>query len=85
MSFVLYHLAKNAPKQEKLWREIQSCLPNEDDRITWETLTNMSYLKAVIKESMRLNPISIGVGRILPEDSVIAGYLIPKDVSTSRF
>ncbi|OTF70195.1 hypothetical protein BLA29_002211, partial [Euroglyphus maynei] len=36
-------------------------------------------LKACVKETLRLRPISIGVGRLATNDMVIAGYHIPKD------
>lgn len=44
-------------------------------------LRRASYTKAVIKESLRLNPISVGVGRILQTDVVLNGYQVPKGVS----
>lgn len=37
-----------------------------------------TYCRAVLKESLRLNPISIGVGRILNKDAVLGGYHVPK-------
>lgn len=37
-----------------------------------------SYCRAVLKESLRLNPISVGVGRILNKDATLGGYHVPK-------
>lgn len=38
-------------------------------------------MKAAVKESLRLNPVSIGVGRVLAQDAVFSGYHVPKGVS----
>lgn len=80
-SFALYHLARNPKVQEKLLDEIVSLLPTKESPITAETLTKAAYLRSCIKESLRLNPVAIGVGRLLQKDIVVGGYLIPKDVS----
>lgn len=76
-SFVFYHLAKNPDVQEKLYEEIKS-LP--DGPITSEVLANAKFTKCVLKESLRLNPISIGVGRVIQNDAVFSGYEVPKGV-----
>ena len=77
-AFTLYHLAKNQDTQEKLRSEAMQLLPHHNQPITAEILRNASYTKAVIKESLRLNPISIGIGRILQTDVIISGYQVPK-------
>ncbi|XP_066583549.1 cytochrome P450 302a1, mitochondrial [Prorops nasuta] len=77
-SFALYHLAKNPQAQEKVRQESTNLLPNVGDPITGETLKQASYTKAVLKETFRLNPISVGVGRILQTDVVLSGYNVPK-------
>lgn len=41
----------------------------------------MPYLKACIKETLRMYPVIIGNGRSLQTDTVIAGYKVPKGVS----
>lgn len=81
MSFILYNLAKNPEKQNIAAEEIKKNLQNLEEPINANVLMRMHYLKAAIKESFRLHPISIGVGRILPEDAVFSGYKCPKNVS----
>lgn len=82
MGFILYHLAKNVSKQDELHAEIKRLLPRYDSPVTEDILSSseLKYLKAVVKETFRLNPISIGVGRILPEDASFSGYHCPKNV-----
>lgn len=74
-------MARNPKAQEKLHAEACKLLINENDLITADTLREATYTKAVIKETFRLNPISIGVGRILQEDIVLSGYQVRKGVS----
>ncbi|KAG5679880.1 hypothetical protein PVAND_009417 [Polypedilum vanderplanki] len=77
-NFTLYFLAKNLEKQEKLRSEVMKILPNKNSSIEPKSLQNMPYLKAVIKESLRLQPIVSGNSRELAKDVVLAGYHVPK-------
>lgn len=81
-SFALYHLANNPHTQEKLHEEAARLIVNESDPITAETLKHAVYTKAVIKETFRLNPAAVGIGRLLQVDVVLNGYIVPKGVST---
>lgn len=69
-------------EQERLGAEIDRLMAGRppDAPLDWQLLGRFAYLKACLKETFRLNPISIGVGRILPQDSAIAGFSIPKGV-----
>ncbi|XP_051158005.1 cytochrome P450 302a1, mitochondrial isoform X2 [Leptopilina boulardi] len=77
-AWALYHLGRNLKVQEKLYQEAATLLPNKNDSITCDILKHANYTKAVLKETLRLNPISVGVGRILQTDVVLDGYQVPK-------
>ncbi|KAH8243064.1 hypothetical protein KR032_004292 [Drosophila birchii] len=74
---LLLCLAKNPEKQEKLREEIMKVLPNKDSEFTEESMKNVPYLRACIKESQRIYPLVVANGRGLTRDSVISGYRIP--------
>ncbi|XP_050400661.1 1,25-dihydroxyvitamin D(3) 24-hydroxylase, mitochondrial [Patella vulgata] len=72
--FVLYEIAKNQNYQDKLYREVQENI-KENGLVD---LKNLKYLKAFIKETLRLYPVANSVGRVLQNDTVLNGYLLPK-------
>ncbi|KAF2902389.1 hypothetical protein ILUMI_03786 [Ignelater luminosus] len=77
---ILYQLALNPEKQRVLDEEIKRILPHKSTRLDSEKLEMMTYLKACIKETMRMYPVVIGNGRCTSRDCVIGGYQIPKGV-----
>ncbi|KAG1665314.1 putative cytochrome P450 49a1 [Nymphon striatum] len=78
VAFLFYNLAKNPSIQEKLYMEIKSIVKNSDDEITVKDLENLKYLRACLKESMRITPTIMGTARILDEDLDVNDYLVPK-------
>ncbi|XP_023219541.1 cytochrome P450 302a1, mitochondrial-like [Centruroides sculpturatus] len=72
LAYLLYNLAKNPDKQDILYEEIKNFddSPNE--------LQKYIYLKACIKESMRLLPTTGGTARILTDDLILRGYRVPR-------
>jgi cytochrome P450 family 12 len=81
LSFTLYNLAKHPDKQEILRQEILKILPTKDSVLDVKSLDNVPYLRAVIKESFRIYPVTNGNLRRLKQDVVLQGYQIPKGVS----
>ncbi|PNF21414.1 hypothetical protein B7P43_G15326 [Cryptotermes secundus] len=77
---ILYQLSQHPEKQEILYDEIRTILPSPNTTLTAERLEQLNYLKACIKETLRMYPVVIGNGRLLTRDTVIAGYQIPKGV-----
>lgn len=83
-SFALYHLARNQEKQEKMFFELKH-LMSATESITEDMLQKSKYTKAVIKELHRMNPVSVGIGRILANDAVLSNYRVPAGVSDSHY
>lgn len=77
LTFLWHELATHQESQERLYQEIRHVIGNKN--LDVEALTNMPYLKACVKESLRKNyPLSTGSIRRLKEDIVVGGYRIPK-------
>ena len=74
----LYHLATNPEKQELLYGEIQSTI-GKNGEITESKLNQLKYLRACMRESMRLFSAVMGVGRRTQVDMTLSGYFIPKE------
>ncbi|KAH8240360.1 hypothetical protein KR038_005153, partial [Drosophila bunnanda] len=74
---ILYHLAKNPSKQDHLRREILRVLPETKGSLTEESTKNMPYLRACIKEALRITSITPGNFRITTKDLVLSGYQVP--------
>lgn len=70
--------------QNKLYQETVEILPDPNGSLDLAALTSKAtYTRAVLKESLRLNPISIGVGRNLNSDMILSGFHVPKGVGVS--
>jgi len=74
----LYCLAKNQDKQDKLREELRKILPNKMDALATDSMKAMPYLRACIKEGIRLFPPVAGSLRNTGDDLVLSGYQIPK-------
>ena len=74
LGFLMYHLATNPDKQEKLQKECQSL----GDCLSVKSLNELRYLKACIQESNRLTPTIALMVRLIPEEFNLHGYQIPK-------
>ncbi|XP_012282602.1 cytochrome P450 302a1, mitochondrial [Orussus abietinus] len=77
-AFALYHLARNPRAQDTLHEEAANLLKDENAPIDSTVLRRANFAKAVMKETFRLNPISVGVGRVLQKDAVLRKYRVPK-------
>ncbi|XP_061391254.1 cytochrome P450 CYP12A2-like [Musca vetustissima] len=80
---LLLCLAKNPEKQEKLREEVRRLLPHKDSEFNEAVLKNMPYLRACIKESLRVYPLAIGNAREPINDVVLSGYRVPKGTQVS--
>ncbi|XP_025108023.1 probable cytochrome P450 CYP44 isoform X2 [Pomacea canaliculata] len=75
--FALYCLATNSAAQEKAFEEINSLL-SPSSTLTADTFNQLSYVRAIIKESFRLFPINIEIARVTKKNMIIGDYQIPE-------
>ncbi|XP_037032129.1 probable cytochrome P450 12b2, mitochondrial [Bradysia coprophila] len=78
VSGLWYNLAKNQKAQDKLREEIMKLLPDVHAPLTPESLNSLPYMRACVKESLRVAPIVGGNMRCIDRDIVLEGYQIPK-------
>ncbi|XP_054714528.1 cytochrome P450 302a1, mitochondrial-like [Uloborus diversus] len=76
IGFGLYNLSINKKVQERLREELRERLPNQNSRFS-DISQKIPYLQNVISETLRLNPVALGTGRVLPIDLVLSGYNVP--------
>ncbi|XP_030370355.1 probable cytochrome P450 12e1, mitochondrial [Scaptodrosophila lebanonensis] len=76
LSGILLLLAKNPSKQARLLEELQNVLPSKDAPLTMDNMQNLPYLRACIKEGIRLYPVGPGTLRRMPHDVVLSGYRV---------
>uniref|UniRef100_A0A0K8UE67 Putative cytochrome P450 12c1, mitochondrial n=2 Tax=Bactrocera latifrons TaxID=174628 RepID=A0A0K8UE67_BACLA len=75
---ILLCIAKNPEKQQKLREELIAVLPHRNDQFTIETMKQLPYLRACIKEALRFYPLAFGNAREVGADLVLSGYQVPK-------
>lgn len=77
---IMYYIAKNQDKQNKLRKELLSLLPTKTSPVTAHVLVEAHYLKAVVREGTRIASLSVDNVRTTVTDLVLCGYQIPKGV-----
>ncbi|KAM4582965.1 1,25-dihydroxyvitamin D(3) 24-hydroxylase, mitochondrial [Fundulus diaphanus] len=77
MLWVIFNLSRNPDAQKRLLQEIREVVPPDQDPCG-EHIKSMPYLKACLKESMRLSPSVPFTSRTLDKDTVLGEYAIPK-------
>uniref|UniRef100_A0A8C3A101 Cytochrome P450, family 24, subfamily A, polypeptide 1 n=1 Tax=Cyclopterus lumpus TaxID=8103 RepID=A0A8C3A101_CYCLU len=77
MLWVIFNLSRNPGAQRKLLAEIKEVVASDQDPCG-EHIKSMPYLKACLKESMRLSPSVPFTSRTLDKDTVLGDYAIPK-------
>ncbi|XP_056610060.1 sterol 26-hydroxylase, mitochondrial-like [Triplophysa dalaica] len=81
MMWALYLLSRDPAAQVALYEEVNRIV--KDDRVpTAQEVNSMPYLKAVIREALRMYPVVPINARIMTEkDVVIGGHFFPKETT----
>ncbi|XP_077977790.1 1,25-dihydroxyvitamin D(3) 24-hydroxylase, mitochondrial-like [Glandiceps talaboti] len=72
----LYNLAKHQHIQQSLYEEVSRVVP-QGELPSAKHINEMRYLRAVVKETLRLYPSSFNSTRVLDKDIILKGYHIP--------
>ncbi|XP_046902029.1 cytochrome P450 [Hypomesus transpacificus] len=79
ISWALYHMAREPEIQEKLYQEVISVCPGDKVPIN-EDFSSMPWLKAVVRETLRMYPVVPGNARTTVENDIVVGdHLFPKN------
>ncbi|XP_046688945.1 LOW QUALITY PROTEIN: probable cytochrome P450 4d14, partial [Homalodisca vitripennis] len=82
MSLTLYCLSHHPEIQERVYQEIRQIFGESDRDATYQDLQEMRYLENVIKESLRMYPLTGFIARVCCEEITLkSGYVIPKNTS----
>ncbi|CAK1584691.1 unnamed protein product [Parnassius mnemosyne] len=73
----IYLLATNKRAQKRLQGELDANIAI-DRVLTSKDLDQLPYLRACIKEALRIKPVILGNGRCIQSNTVISGYEVPK-------
>nr|XP_006636748.1 PREDICTED: sterol 26-hydroxylase, mitochondrial [Lepisosteus oculatus] len=81
MMWALYRLSHEQEAQDTLYREVAGVVP-EGSIPTAQDITHMPYLRAVIKETLRMYPVVPFNARVmLEQDVVVGGHYFPKNTT----
>lgn len=72
ISIVLLLLAMYQDIQDKVVEELKDIFDSPDAELTEESLSEMKYLEMVIKESLRLIPVALTIGREAKKDIALS-------------
>ena len=80
LNVLLFLLASHPEKQKKLQEELDANFDRDNldaQLINFELINKCQYLDAVVKEGLRIHPISASIGRRITKETKILEYSIP--------
>ncbi|XWS42827.1 hypothetical protein CRYUN_Cryun16bG0047800 [Craigia yunnanensis] len=82
LQWIMANMVKYPHVQEKLFMEIKGVVGAGEEEVKEDDLQKMPYLKAVILEALRRHPPGHFVlPHTVREDTVLGGFLVPKNVT----
>ncbi|CAH1800136.1 unnamed protein product [Owenia fusiformis] len=82
LMWVIYNMSIHQEEQEKVYEEVMEAVGNEDE-LTYDMLSQMTYLEMFIEESMRIFPPASILERAVNEDVTIDGINFPKNATVT--
>lgn len=81
-AWAVWELAANQEIQTKLRKECQELIARNNNP-GWQDIKHLSYLNAVVQETMRVRPPTPQTAREASKDSTIDGVFVPKGMTIS--
>nr|QVK45579.1 cytochrome P450 [Brachionus paranguensis] len=78
VNLIAYNLAKHQEIQQKLIDEVDRVLKNHNEDINYETVKEMTYMRMIIDETLRMFPAAVRLDRVAGEDFEYEGMKIEK-------
>uniref|UniRef100_A0A0E0LQE5 Cytochrome P450 n=1 Tax=Oryza punctata TaxID=4537 RepID=A0A0E0LQE5_ORYPU len=79
LEYAMVELMRNPCILAKLQDEVRSITPKGQDMVTEDNIVDMVFLKAVIKETLRLHPPGgVTIPHLAREDCNVGGHMIPE-------
>ena len=83
LDYAMVKLMQNPHMMTKLHNEVRMVVPQGNEMVTEDDLDGMTYLKAVVKETLRLHgPAPFLLPHFSMADCVVEGYTIPSGIRT---
>ncbi len=76
MVFALYLLSINPEVQKKAQMHVDGVLESDDP--TYKDFEALSYIQNIVRETLRLYPVAVGILRELKQDYQVGGYSLPE-------
>ena len=83
LSWALYLLAQHPEVMKKLREEVNEVIP--DAKVTFDRLTQLTYMEQVLEETLRLYPPVWATNRIAKEDDEFKGIKIKKGTTCAAY
>ncbi|GBC04202.1 hypothetical protein RclHR1_05570003 [Rhizophagus clarus] len=84
LSFVLYYIGNDPDIEQRVLNEIDKIFGHRSDfNITYEDLSKLEYIEAVIKEVLRVRPVTATITRFAAHSDQIDEYVIPPSTHLS--
>ena len=78
LELAMAELMRNPQQMAKLQGEVRKHTPEGQETVEEEDIANMPYLRAVVKETLRLHPpVPLLLPRLSMADCIVHGYYVP--------
>uniref|UniRef100_A0A146LKG2 Putative cytochrome P450 6a14 n=1 Tax=Lygus hesperus TaxID=30085 RepID=A0A146LKG2_LYGHE len=83
LSYLFYEIALHQEVQEKLHQEITTVMAKHNGELTFEAISEMTYVEQAINETLRMHPPGVAADRVITKEYQIPGTDVVLPVGTA--